>query len=273
MNGISTSSLASDQSALLHALMAWPREPDAQAVERLAVMPHALAARGLHAYRANAHAGAVSALRAAYPVLEQMLGSDSFEAMAKAFWHQHPPLRGDWACWGAALPEFLERDEQLADVPFLPDMARLEWSLHELAVAPDAVQDPASFALLTAADPERLHLQLAPHRPVWHSAWPVLALFQAHPQRGAETQADAAGLVHAQSLLGQGAGQSVLLYRDGWRCTAREALAGEAQWLAAIDAGDSVAQALERSPDLDFAGWLQTALQTRLLIAVTEIGH
>jgi hypothetical protein len=171
------------------------------------------------------------------------------------------------------LPEFLERDEQLSDLPFLPDMARLEWSLHELAVAPDAPQDPSTFTLLTETDPERLHLQLAPHRPVWHSNWPVLALFEAHPQRGEDAMADEAALAHAQSLLEHGTGQSVLVYRDGWRPAAREALAGEAPWLAALDAGASLAQALESSPELDFAQWLQTALQTRLLITVTESGQ
>lgn len=263
--------LMSQQASLLAALMQWPRDADALATRRLPVHAHALAVRGLHAYRAHAHASAVSALQAAYPVLEQMLGTDSFAVLAKAFWHCHPPLRGDWACWGALLPEFVAGDAQLADVPWLADVARVEWDLHELATAPDAVQRPETFSRLTQDDPQNLSLQLAALRPVWASPWPVVTLCLAHPRAGGAAELDTARLSQAQSQLERGTAQDVLVWRDGWCPRVREALPGEAGFLQALQTGSSLMQAIETAPALDFAAWLQTAIDTRLLLAVVTV--
>lgn len=260
--------LAVQQSDLLAALVQWPHLPDALSARSLPIQANTLAARGLHAYRANAHASAVAALQAAYPVLEQMLGEESFAALAKAFWHRHPPVRGDWACWGAMLSEFVADDEQLADVPWLADVARLEWDLHELATAADAQQQLHTMVRLTQDDPQNLTLHLAPQRPVWTSAWPVVTLWQAHPPASGAGELDATLFAQAQDQVERGTSQDVLVWRDGWRPKVREALSAEAGFLQALQTGASLLQAIESQPELDFAAWLQTAVETRLLLAV-----
>lgn len=260
--------LAQDQAALLSALVAWPREADLAAVSRLPVVHLSLAARGLNAYRANAHAAAVNSLRVAYPVLEQVMGGESFEALAKAHWHRHLPLRGDWALWGALLPEFLAADPQLADLPWLGDLARVEWSLHELATATDTAFQPETFERLTQNDPQTLHLRMAPMQPVWTSAWPVVTLMQAHSGAAAGRSPDSGLLSLANDQLSRGEPQSVFVWRQGWKPCVREALSGEAAFLRAIQTGSNLLEALDACPELDFALWLQTAIQTRLLQAV-----
>ncbi|MBL0094465.1 MAG: putative DNA-binding domain-containing protein [Piscinibacter sp.] len=62
----------------------------------------ARAERGLAAYRANASALAERALAAACPTLQAMLGEADFAALARAFWRDHPPQRGDLGEWGAS---------------------------------------------------------------------------------------------------------------------------------------------------------------------------
>jgi len=118
--------------------------------------------RGLAAYRTNANALAERALQAAFPVVAELIGFESFALMARQFWHRHPPERGDLAWWGAALPDFLAHDPQLADVPYLADVARVEWALHRIASAADAPVQPASFELLNQQDPDTVTLQLPP---------------------------------------------------------------------------------------------------------------
>ena len=137
-------------------------------------------ARGLTAYQANGHDLAERCLRAAYPVVAALVGDDSFATMARELWHRHPPERGDLACWGDALAAFVEPNPQLADVPYLADVARVEWALHRAAGAPDAAADPASFALLSQADPDAVTLRLAPGTTVIASVWPVATLVTAH---------------------------------------------------------------------------------------------
>jgi hypothetical protein len=256
--------LQEQQNALLHALMAWPRLPDGEAAHKLPIVQHALAARGLNAYRANAHAGAHSALRGAYPVLAQLLGDESFHMLACDFWHHQPPKRGDWAEWGGELPAFIANQAQLQQEVYLPDVARLEWQLHQLGSAPDVEMDASSLQALLQHEPEQLRVQLASHAPVWRSAYPVVSMVLAH----AAPQPD---LSEAGHLLREGATQEVLVWRQGFKPCVREALPGEAPFLAALQAGQTLSAALQQSPDLNFELWLGTAVQTRLLVTVIPI--
>jgi hypothetical protein len=272
MNPSLAAQLQSDQAALLEALMGGRRQSDACAISGLNVQQHGLAARGLNAYRANAHAGAGRALRASHPVVALMLGEESFGALARAFWHACPPERGDWAQWGEGLASFIEHDAQLADAPWLADVALTEWALHVLATAADVPCQPQTLGRLMTDDPRRLALRLAPHQPAWQSPWPVVSLVQAHRREGpGGNGVDAALLEEARSLLAQGVSQRVLVWREGWRPQVREALAGEAAFVQALSDGASLALAVERSPELDFAQWLHVAIQTRLLCAVVPV--
>jgi hypothetical protein len=97
--------------------------------------------RGLQAYRANAGALAERALAAAYPDRAQLLGDESFAGMARAYWHHHAPVLGDVARWGAELPAFIAAAEQLAEEPYLADVARLDWAVH---MAQSAADGPAA---------------------------------------------------------------------------------------------------------------------------------
>ena len=72
-----------------------------------------------------------------------------FKHLAREYWHARPPERGDMGEWGSELADFLEAAPQLADEPFLGDVARIEWALHRAGTARDAVPDLSSFALLS----------------------------------------------------------------------------------------------------------------------------
>ena len=123
------SPLALQQQALLQALFGAPQD----ASKLIAPHAHGAWARGLKAYQGNGQALARRSLQAAYPVLARLLGEQSFEALACALWHARPPARGDLALWGEALPAFVAASAQLADEPYLADVARVEWALYRAA--------------------------------------------------------------------------------------------------------------------------------------------
>lgn len=252
--------LAAQQRALLQALLL-PAHHDAS--NNIANYAMDAWARGLKVYQSNGHALAQRALGSAYPVVSQLLGDDSFAALAQAFWHAHPPQRGDVAQWGGALPAFLQASAQLADEPYLPDVARVEWLLHGSATAPDAAMDLPSLRLLTEADPAQIALRLSPGTAVVCSTHPVASIVLAHTT-GAPT------LEEAGRRLAHGWPENTLVWRQGFKPCVREALAGEAELVAALLAGaslaDALAQALDATPALDFGAWLTLAAQTGLLI-------
>ncbi|MCF8168742.1 MAG: DNA-binding domain-containing protein, partial [Rhodoferax sp.] len=145
--------LAQQQQALLAFLF---DRPNGAAAQRLGKVADMAWLRGLQVYQANGHALARSALRAAYPVIAQMLGEPSFDALAVALWHAKPPTRGDVSQWGGSLAEFLQTHDSLTDAPYLADVALVEWALHRLASAADGDVDAGSFALLSEHVPTEL---------------------------------------------------------------------------------------------------------------------
>jgi hypothetical protein len=242
--------LAREQADFVAALWT-PRRADA--VARL--QPHAEGRgweRGLAAYRSNGLELAHRALAAAYPTVRRLLGEGDFAALARECWRRHPPRCGDVGEWGGDLAAQIARHEELcADVPALPDVARLEWVLHRAAFAHDGEPEPASFALLAGCEPDQVTLVPA------HAT----AVASAHP---------VAGLVAAQGEAPPPPprGETALVWRDGLRPRLRVALAGEPVFLAALQAGRSLGAALRAAPALDFEAWLPLAARTGLLLAV-----
>lgn len=221
-------------------------------------------ARGLKAYQANGHALAERALLAAYPVVAQLLGGESFADLARALWHAQPPTRGDVGCWGEGLAAFLHGSAQLRDDPYLPDVARAEWALHRCAGAADADPDLASLALLTTQAPEAVGLVLAPGCAVVRSAWPVASILGAHLDGSPSLQ-------EAGAQLRRGEAQDAVVWRAGLRPRVRLALAGEADGLNVLLRGHSLADALEAAPALDFGQWLPLAVQSGLVLAARAL--
>jgi hypothetical protein len=256
------STLAQQQEMLLNALFEWPAPSIVKHPEQTdwlqAVDPRSL---GLKAYQANAHGLAQRALLAVYPVVAEIIGAEGFAQLACAFWHAHPPARGDLAQWGEFLPQFLDGSPQVQETPYLSDVARVEWALHGAATASNGVTDTPSLARLTEEDPAELSFELSPGFCTFQSDWPVASILSAH-REGTPAWAEVG------SQLRQRLGQSVVIWRQGLRPCVRQALPDEPLYLQALSTGRSIAQALDEAPALDFSAWLPLAFQSGLILAV-----
>lgn len=224
--------------------------------------------RGLAAYRANAAALAERALAAAYPTLQQLLGEDSFAALARDFWRQQPPADGDMALWGDELPGFVAAAPTLADEPYLPDVARLEWAVHRLQTAADApaAQEggPAGVQLLASEDPAQLVLHGLPGSVLIVSPHPIVSIWLAHRSDAADRFAP------VRAAFAAAVGEQAWVTRRGWAPVVRCVGKAEARFLATVLAGGSLAAALQAGrAEFDFPSWLVAALQQPWLLAVT----
>jgi hypothetical protein len=252
------SALAQQQQALLETLFL----PESKfAIKTIANCADTMGVRGLEVYKANGHALAERALVAAYPVLAQMLGDASFSALARALWHAMPPQYGDMAQWGDTLAEFVAASVQLADEPYLGDVARVEWALHTCAGAADAVLQPATLALLGSHDLDALTVQLAPGAAQICSPWPIASLVRAHRDDGVT-------MAHAATLLRNGRAEDVVVWRQGYRPRVRNAHPGEAGFVSALLQSQTLGAAIDAAPQLEINHWLTEAIETGLLMAV-----
>ena len=253
------------QQSLLDALFARPGSTQAgSAMQHLHTLLEPQAARGLMAYQANGHALAERCLLAAYPVIAQLLGQDNLNALARDLWHHHPPGYGDLAQWGDALPAFLADNEQLTEVPYLADVARVEWALHRAAGATDAQPDLHSFARLSSEDPQSLTLTLAPGTVLISSAWPVVSLFTAHTD-------SEPSLAEAGQRVRNRVGETALVWRQGLRPCVAACPAHARGVLQSLLAGAALPDALGfAGPDFDFSNWLTQAVHSGLVIGVAS---
>jgi hypothetical protein len=69
-----------------------------------------------------------AALAGGLPTVAQLLGDESFAAWRARFWQPPRPGTGDLATWGAMPARFIAASAQLADEPYLADVARLDWA-------------------------------------------------------------------------------------------------------------------------------------------------
>lgn len=251
------------QRALLRSL--WARDGGASLAASLRD-DEARRRRGWQAYQANGGMSAERALAARCPTVQALLGDESFAALARAFWHAEPPVRGDLAEFGEGLPAFIAASEQLADVPYVADCARLDAWVARCEQAAEADCDTQSLARLGDTDPAALRLALMPGVAVLSSAWPVVLLWQAH-RPGADRQGL---LAQARAKLEGGQGEHALVWRDGWRAQVRAVEAGEARWTQALLARLPLSEAVTAAGEgFEFESWLVEALQRRWVAGVT----
>lgn len=155
---------------------------------------HFPSARRLQIYRNNSRLNLTGALQAAYPVVCRLVGEGFFHYAAAAYSVRHPSHAGDLHRYGAAFAAFLQTFEPTAELVYLPDVARLEWSCHQVFHA--ARHAPLDPRALMAIPPERqgeLRFRLHPAAQLLASPFPILRIWQANqPDSTAEHPVDLA---------------------------------------------------------------------------------
>jgi len=150
------------------------------------VPPGANAAHRFGVYRNNVVAGLVTALGERFPVTKRLVGEEFFDAVARAYVAEQPPRSPLLFRYGESFPQFVAAIEAAAAVPYLRDVARLEFLRGEAYHAADrAPLPPSELARLSELDIVSAGLALHPSLRVLSSRHPVVGIWQAH-QREAE---------------------------------------------------------------------------------------
>ena len=129
-------------------------------------------------YRNNVVAGLIDALAATYPAVLALVGEAFFRAAAGEFVRAHPPGSPVLIDYGGALPGWIAGFPPAARVPYLGDVARLEWAWSRAYNAADAA--PLGAEALAGVPPDRLaeaRLILHPSATVVVSRHPAVSLW------------------------------------------------------------------------------------------------
>ena len=218
---------------------------------QLRATQHGTVASGLAIYRNNVYSNYRNSLAHSYPVLERLVGADYFRHLSDAYIAATPSLSGDVRDYGAGYADFLQAHQVTTQLPYLSDVARLEWQCRKvLARARSALPSLSSLQTLSSDRYPDLHVQLNHASALLASPYPVLRIWQVNQPdyAGDETIDLAMGASHmlvlrhqdSVSVLELGAAEFVFLSQ----------LQQDLRW------GDALLAVLAIAPDFDLGSCL-----------------
>ncbi len=243
------------------------RDPQALPLQALFTGSPAHITRRLAVYRANLQAARVNALSAAFGTVAKIVGADFFEGLAREYGRAHPSSQGDLHGFGAQFAHFLEGFEPIKELPYLPDVARLDWALHCADAAADAptLTAPALVQALGEQAADSVRVKLHPAAAIVSSRFPLWDIWLFNHADHSDESADVQALDWEQA-------QAVLVSRSQWRAVPRLASAAEAAALTALQKGENLeaalSAALQKQPQLDLAAQLAAWCNDSILLHV-----
>ncbi len=135
--------------------------------------------RRLQIYSNNIRTTLAEALQDIYPATCALVGEEYFKFMANKYRTAYPPASGDISNYGKHLSEFILNIEQLSNLKYLPDIAKMDWCYHR---AMRALAKPALQIDELAKIPSELHekvvLQLHPSTHLVSSQYPIYEIWK-----------------------------------------------------------------------------------------------
>lgn len=185
----------------------------------------------LRIYRHHVRHSLTTVLATSFPTVQALVGEEFFAGMARGFIENDLPRQPVLSEYGAGFVDFIASYEPARGLPYLADMARLDWALN-FAFHTDT-GSTLDAAALGAVAPERLpslRLPLANGITLLSAPFPLDRIWAAS-QPGAPD--DKVEMIEGQT--------SLLVRADGFV----PLQAGEAAFLTALAAGETLERAAE----------------------------
>jgi len=168
--------LAESQTAFLRAIT---RRDNAEIAAQIAEGAFTPAER-LDVYRNTFLSTLTNALRISFPAVHRLVGEEFFETAAQCFIEAEPPRCAYLNFYGAGFADFLAQFLPVSGLPYLADVARLEWAVNTALHAEDiAPLDPEALANMASVLPERGAFVAHPSVTLLRLDYPARAIWQA----------------------------------------------------------------------------------------------
>ena len=130
-------------------------------------------------YRESVFGVLRKALADIYPVVQRLVGERFFTYLANTYIREHPSTAGDLHRYGEQLAGFIRDFAPAAELVYLPDIARLEWSVHcVFHAAEQPGVELTEFQAMDDAQRRGLRFALHPAARLLRSAYPVHHIWQ-----------------------------------------------------------------------------------------------
>lgn len=208
-------------------------------------------AQRLNVYRNNTTILLREALGANFPVVQALVGDDFFAVLCRSFVRTHPPQSPCLFEYGGDFAAFIDRFPSAQSVPYLGDVARLEWAQVEaLHAAGGRVLSAQALSGIAPQDYDQLVFTFHPAFRLVTSPYPVHSIWAAH-QPGANPEPAIA--------LDQG-GEAVLITRPGTEVGLIPLTATEGRAVERLSSGMALLDACADVPAQNLSPLLATLL-------------
>ncbi|MBU1363196.1 MAG: DNA-binding domain-containing protein [Gammaproteobacteria bacterium] len=238
-------------------------DPDLPAPAGLTAWNGSDPAHRFRIYRNNVIVSLIDALADTFEVTQQLVGEDFFRAMARVYAYGHPPQSRLMAFYGASFPTFIASFPPAAALPYLADVARLEYLrvvAYHAADLPGIGSDEVAAALAEQATLPTLKVSLHPSLAVLASASAVVSLWAAHQ-----------GILELSTVTTDSP-ETALVLRHGLDVEVMQISPAAGAFISALQSGVSLGQAAAAvaaiEADFDLVGTLGLLLQKSAITAL-----
>ena len=137
-------------------------------------------------YRNSYNATLNRALTQIYPVIRLIVGEACFNRMAEDFIELYPSLSVDLNSYGQHFSDFIEGQvsglQAFSDLPYLSDLAKLEYAWHDAYFAEDETEFPFDLFANNFEQADCLILTLNPSLQYFSTSFPLTEIWQSHKQ-------------------------------------------------------------------------------------------
>ncbi len=221
--------------------------------------------RRIQAYRRNVFANLCTALTLSYPLIRKIVGERFFVGAIQCYVQTHPSLSGDLNDYGGDFADFLSDYRDAQEMPYLADLARLEWQMQTLMLSADpSPPSEKPFEALATTPPacyDQLVFHVNPARARMNSIWPLFDIWRVNqPGYDGDMRVD-----FTQS-------NQLLIWRQDAEMQIAQLDAADAALLDALVADQDLATAAEAAlairPDFDLGAALQRWIAVGLVSGV-----
>lgn len=212
-------------------------------------------------YRRNVFSTLTSALSDLYPVTEKIVSPPFFLRLAEQFVRDTPSVSGDLNMFGREWPEFLRAHAEAISLPYLEDVAKLEWAWHIAFHARDCAQ--FNIAALADVPPEQhaaLRFLLHPSATFMESLHPIVRIWNVN-------QREYAGNMRLNWSV---PGDLTLVSRDDLTVKIQSLARPNFYFLRALNDGDKLEAAANAAftidPEFDLQHSLLGAIQSNIIV-------
>ncbi|MEW8030431.1 MAG: DNA-binding domain-containing protein [Candidatus Thiodiazotropha sp.] len=194
------------------------------------------------------------ALADMYPVIKRLLGDEAFRMLATAYVREYPPMDRALLLYGERFPEFLTAVPELSELPYLADVAKLEYAWTAAYHADDATPlEQQQIARLSPDESENLRLKPHPSMHCIDSGYPIYRIWSANQSNRVDETVS----------LDEG-GSQIVVIRPGVEVEIREVTPGALTFLQRLASADTIAEAYTHAAEVE-PGFDLNAFFTRYL--------